>query len=228
MIMNLKDGSRYIINRNEDLTAIDFDDDVSLAEKEAVVLSTAVKILTTVDFDDNDSLVEKEQMILLEQWSGEVIGTEAIVAGGTTERGSSCCCNNKGCSEGNEQRSNRGGRGALGREGQRLPHRLKAATDEKPTVKKGRGLAIEGMTGRRQQPTVKDGRGGRLLRQGRQRQVVCGRSRCGSDDSDGWPPLGCGRGGYVGSSGDRGDNKMGATGSNAQRRWLQRWRWLWV
>ncbi|RWW74797.1 hypothetical protein BHE74_00017242 [Ensete ventricosum] len=58
-----------------------------------------------------------------------------------------------------EQRSSRGGRGALGREGQRLPRRLKTAAEEKPTTKKGQGLAVEGVTGRRQQPTVKDGRG---------------------------------------------------------------------
>ncbi|RZS07353.1 hypothetical protein BHM03_00038176 [Ensete ventricosum] len=32
------------------MTMVDFDGDVSLAEKEAVVLSTAMKILTTVDF----------------------------------------------------------------------------------------------------------------------------------------------------------------------------------
>ncbi|RWW51002.1 hypothetical protein BHE74_00042743 [Ensete ventricosum] len=66
--------------------------------------------------------------------------------------------------------------------------------------------------------TVKDGRGGRLLRQGRQCQVADDRSRC---DNDGWQPLGYGKGDYVGSSSDRGDNKMGVTGSNMRRlRWL--------
>ncbi|RRT54058.1 hypothetical protein B296_00041973 [Ensete ventricosum] len=67
MIMNLKQGSRYVVNRNEDLTTIDFDGDVSLTKKEVVVLSITMKILTTVDFDGNGSLAEKEQMILLEQ-----------------------------------------------------------------------------------------------------------------------------------------------------------------
>ncbi|RWW61152.1 hypothetical protein BHE74_00031802 [Ensete ventricosum] len=41
MTMNLKEGSRCAVNHNEDLTAIDFDDDVSLAEKEVIMLSTA-------------------------------------------------------------------------------------------------------------------------------------------------------------------------------------------
>ncbi|RRT38042.1 hypothetical protein B296_00033254 [Ensete ventricosum] len=67
MTMNLKEGSCCVVNRNEDLIAIDFDGDVSLAEKEAFVLSTTVKILTVVDFDGNGSLAEKEQTILLEQ-----------------------------------------------------------------------------------------------------------------------------------------------------------------
>ncbi|RRT73349.1 hypothetical protein B296_00013412 [Ensete ventricosum] len=66
MIMNLKDGSRCIVNRNEDLTAIDFDDDVSLAENEVVVLSTAVNILTSVDFDGND-MVERGHWLLQQQ-----------------------------------------------------------------------------------------------------------------------------------------------------------------
>ncbi|RWW34601.1 hypothetical protein GW17_00000607 [Ensete ventricosum] len=35
--------------------------------------------------------------------------------------------------------------------------------------------------------------------------VADGRSRCGNG---GWQPLGYDRGGYVGSSGDRGDNKI--------------------
>ncbi|RWW48949.1 hypothetical protein BHE74_00044962 [Ensete ventricosum] len=43
MTMNLKEGSRCVVNRGEDLTMIDFDDDVSLAEKKVVVLSTVVK-----------------------------------------------------------------------------------------------------------------------------------------------------------------------------------------
>ncbi|RRT42763.1 hypothetical protein B296_00026376 [Ensete ventricosum] len=73
---------------------------------------------------------------------------------------------------------------------------------------------VEGVIGRRQ-----------LLRQGRLCQVVDDRSRC---DSGGRQPLGCGKGSYVGSSGDRGDNKMGATGSNARRWWLRRRRWLWA
>ncbi|RWW63293.1 hypothetical protein BHE74_00029539 [Ensete ventricosum] len=41
--MNLKEGGRCVVNRDEDLTVVDFDGDVSLAEKEAAVLSTAVK-----------------------------------------------------------------------------------------------------------------------------------------------------------------------------------------
>ncbi|RWV86114.1 hypothetical protein GW17_00052025 [Ensete ventricosum] len=71
MTMNLKEGSRCVVNRNEDLATIDLDGDVSLAEKEVVVLSTTVMILTVVDFDGNGSLAEKEQTILLEQkrWS---------------------------------------------------------------------------------------------------------------------------------------------------------------
>ncbi|RWV87272.1 hypothetical protein BHE74_00021656 [Ensete ventricosum] len=36
MAMNLKEGSHYVVNRDEDLMAVDFDDDVSLAEKEAI------------------------------------------------------------------------------------------------------------------------------------------------------------------------------------------------
>ncbi|RWW54212.1 hypothetical protein BHE74_00039216 [Ensete ventricosum] len=42
MTMNLKERSRYVVNRGKYLTTVDFDGDVSLAEKEAVVLSTAV------------------------------------------------------------------------------------------------------------------------------------------------------------------------------------------
>ncbi|RWV82811.1 hypothetical protein GW17_00055655 [Ensete ventricosum] len=38
MIMNLKKGSRCVINRDEDLTMVDFDSDVSLAEKELTIL----------------------------------------------------------------------------------------------------------------------------------------------------------------------------------------------
>ncbi|RWV80233.1 hypothetical protein GW17_00058531 [Ensete ventricosum] len=71
MIMNLKERSHCVVNRNEDLTTIDFDGDVSLTEKEAVVLSITVKILTTIDFDGNGSLAEKEQTILLEQNAAE-------------------------------------------------------------------------------------------------------------------------------------------------------------
>ncbi|RRT51538.1 hypothetical protein B296_00033579 [Ensete ventricosum] len=44
--------------------AIDLNDNVSLVEKEAIVLSTAVKIV--VDFDTDVSLAEKEQTIILE------------------------------------------------------------------------------------------------------------------------------------------------------------------
>ncbi|RZS15088.1 hypothetical protein BHM03_00046878 [Ensete ventricosum] len=40
MSMNLKEGGRCIVNRDEDMVAIDFDGDVSLAEKEATVLSS--------------------------------------------------------------------------------------------------------------------------------------------------------------------------------------------
>ncbi|RWW88668.1 hypothetical protein BHE74_00002447 [Ensete ventricosum] len=78
------------------------------------------------------------------------------------------------------------------------------------------------------------GVGGCYEREGNAKWFVTGAgaaavtATAGHRDSDGWPPLGCGRGGYVGSSGDRGDNKMGTTGSNAQRRWLWRRRWLWV
>ncbi|RWW34607.1 hypothetical protein GW17_00000621 [Ensete ventricosum] len=38
MSMNLKEGDRYVVNRDEDLTAVDFDGDVSLAEKEQSIL----------------------------------------------------------------------------------------------------------------------------------------------------------------------------------------------
>ncbi|RWW88669.1 hypothetical protein BHE74_00002446 [Ensete ventricosum] len=88
MTMNLKDGSRCIINRNEDLIAIDFDDDVSLAENEVVVLSTAVKILTSVDFDGNGSSSGRERSLaqrsrsLAEQRRGVAVAvatTRAVV-----------------------------------------------------------------------------------------------------------------------------------------------------
>ncbi|RWW09875.1 hypothetical protein GW17_00026612 [Ensete ventricosum] len=59
MSMNLKEGGRYVVNCNEDLTAIDFRGNVSLAEKEAAMLSTAM-----VDFDDNVSLAKKEAAML--------------------------------------------------------------------------------------------------------------------------------------------------------------------
>ncbi|RRT49198.1 hypothetical protein B296_00025676 [Ensete ventricosum] len=58
MTMNLKEGSRCAANRNEDLTAIDFDDDVSLAETEVIMLSTAMKILTSIDFEGDVNLKE--------------------------------------------------------------------------------------------------------------------------------------------------------------------------
>ncbi|RZR96670.1 hypothetical protein BHM03_00025746 [Ensete ventricosum] len=38
MTMNLKEGSRCVVNYGEDLTTVDFDDDVSLAEKEQTIL----------------------------------------------------------------------------------------------------------------------------------------------------------------------------------------------
>ncbi|RWW43952.1 hypothetical protein BHE74_00050333 [Ensete ventricosum] len=38
--MNLKEGGCCVVNRDEDLTAVDFESDVSLVEKEAAVLST--------------------------------------------------------------------------------------------------------------------------------------------------------------------------------------------
>ncbi|RWW47743.1 hypothetical protein BHE74_00046235 [Ensete ventricosum] len=44
MSMNLKEGGRCVVNRDEDMVAVDFGDDVSLAEKEAAVLSIAMKI----------------------------------------------------------------------------------------------------------------------------------------------------------------------------------------
>ncbi|RRT61846.1 hypothetical protein B296_00038360 [Ensete ventricosum] len=59
MSMNLKEGGRYVVNCNEDLTAVDFRGNVSLAEKEAAVLSTAM-----VDFDNNVSLAKKEAAML--------------------------------------------------------------------------------------------------------------------------------------------------------------------
>ncbi|RZR82778.1 hypothetical protein BHM03_00009262 [Ensete ventricosum] len=73
----------------------------------------------------------------------------------------------------------------------------------------------------------------RLLRLGRSATVVADdRSRCGIDD---WQPLGYGRGGYVGSSSDRGDNKMNPTeeqrekdqmmpGDRCRSRWFRRQR----
>ncbi|RZR70742.1 hypothetical protein BHM03_00001253 [Ensete ventricosum] len=42
MSMNLKEGGYCVVNRDEDLTAVDFESDVSLVEKEAAVLSTRV------------------------------------------------------------------------------------------------------------------------------------------------------------------------------------------
>ncbi|RRT35801.1 hypothetical protein B296_00033918 [Ensete ventricosum] len=59
MSMNLKEGGRCVVNRDKDLTAVDFDSNVSLAEKEVVVLSIA-----TVDFGGNVSLAEKEVAVL--------------------------------------------------------------------------------------------------------------------------------------------------------------------
>ncbi|RZR74471.1 hypothetical protein BHM03_00037283 [Ensete ventricosum] len=41
MTMNLKEGSHCVVNRGEDLTAIDFNGDVSLVETKVIVLSTA-------------------------------------------------------------------------------------------------------------------------------------------------------------------------------------------
>ncbi|RWV87129.1 hypothetical protein GW17_00050911 [Ensete ventricosum] len=71
MTMNLKEGSRCAVNHNEDLTAIDFDDDVSLAEKEVIMLSTAEgdryvvnhdECLTVVDFGGSVILAEKRSL----------------------------------------------------------------------------------------------------------------------------------------------------------------------
>ncbi|RRT51594.1 hypothetical protein B296_00031501 [Ensete ventricosum] len=36
MLRNLKEGDRYVVNHGEGLTAVDFDDHISLAEKEGV------------------------------------------------------------------------------------------------------------------------------------------------------------------------------------------------
>ncbi|RZS09175.1 hypothetical protein BHM03_00040226 [Ensete ventricosum] len=70
MTTNLKEVFCFVVNRDKDMMTIDFDDDVSLAEKEAVVLSTALRRdryivnrgegLMAVDFDDHVSLTEKE------------------------------------------------------------------------------------------------------------------------------------------------------------------------
>ncbi|RRT63863.1 hypothetical protein B296_00028537 [Ensete ventricosum] len=84
MSINLKEGGSCVVNRGEDLTAVDFDSDVNLAEKEQTILlepnlepmSMNMKEgyryvvnhdegLTAVDFDSNVSLVE-EWMITLE------------------------------------------------------------------------------------------------------------------------------------------------------------------
>ncbi|RWW15294.1 hypothetical protein BHE74_00057876 [Ensete ventricosum] len=43
MSMNLKEGDRYVVNHDEDLTVVDLGDDVNLDEKEATLLSTVVK-----------------------------------------------------------------------------------------------------------------------------------------------------------------------------------------
>ncbi|RWW28104.1 hypothetical protein GW17_00007435 [Ensete ventricosum] len=40
MIINPNEGSRCVVNRSEDMTAVDFDNDVNLVEKEVIVLST--------------------------------------------------------------------------------------------------------------------------------------------------------------------------------------------
>ncbi|RWV82380.1 hypothetical protein GW17_00056125 [Ensete ventricosum] len=51
MSMNLKEGGRCVVNRDEDMVAIDFDGDVSLAEKEATVLAEEQMILTGAKFN---------------------------------------------------------------------------------------------------------------------------------------------------------------------------------
>ncbi|RWW61255.1 hypothetical protein BHE74_00031709 [Ensete ventricosum] len=70
MTTNLKEVFCFVVNRDKDLMTIDFDDDVSLAEKEVIVLSIALRRdryivnrgegLMAVDFDDHVSLTEKE------------------------------------------------------------------------------------------------------------------------------------------------------------------------
>ncbi|RRT58064.1 hypothetical protein B296_00023822 [Ensete ventricosum] len=206
MIINLKEGSRCAVNHNEDLTAIDFNGDASLAEKEAVVLSTVVKILMTIDFDGDVEIAavvgftaNEHAIECAEGWSSEdsvksaregVVGRradpatvsigcyvfdhsvrlslmqshnrwkslsvdaeEAVVGrgrwrkgrglDGIVERGSSCCCNNKGYSEGSEQRSTRGGRGALCREGCN-DGRGRGGRDSGDNYKEGKLLAVDG------------------------------------------------------------------------------------
>ncbi|RWW07762.1 hypothetical protein GW17_00028839 [Ensete ventricosum] len=45
MTMNLKEGNRYVVNYDEDLMAVNFDGDVSLAEKEQTILLEASSIV---------------------------------------------------------------------------------------------------------------------------------------------------------------------------------------
>ncbi|RWW04672.1 hypothetical protein BHE74_00053327 [Ensete ventricosum] len=74
-----------MLSTAEDLTAVDFDGNVNIAEKEAVVLSTAMSMnlkegdryvvnhgegLTVVDFGDHVSLTEKEGAGMVERRSG--------------------------------------------------------------------------------------------------------------------------------------------------------------
>ncbi|RWV94510.1 hypothetical protein GW17_00042946 [Ensete ventricosum] len=225
------------------LMTIDFDGDINLAEKE-VVLSIAVKILTTVDFDGDGSLAEKEQMILLEQWprspaehrrgavvaaattraatravsgvageEGELSAEKVVTMAGVGEEESGD--NNKGCSK----------------EGKLLARRLKdravgvALFSYRKKIMVGVGAVDSDVEWRRLRWQRRTQGRKRPLRLGRSAAVADDRSRCNIDD---WQPLGYGRGGYVGSSGDRGDNKMSVTRSNVQRRWLWRRRWLWA
>ncbi|RWV87975.1 hypothetical protein GW17_00049982, partial [Ensete ventricosum] len=57
MTMNLKERSRCVVNRGEDLTAVDFNNDVQLSWEGSCCVVNCGENLTAVDFDGNVSLV---------------------------------------------------------------------------------------------------------------------------------------------------------------------------
>ncbi|RWW44559.1 hypothetical protein BHE74_00049692 [Ensete ventricosum] len=84
MTMNLKERSRCVVNRGEDLTAVDFNNDVQLSWEGSCCVVNCGENLTAVDFDGNVSLT-KQRLLYFYCNTEEDAGNAEI--GATTAKG---------------------------------------------------------------------------------------------------------------------------------------------